>query len=266
VTMDRAPHVSPNFVDVTEVPGVGADREQLERAANRYAFAASYAHGKRVLEVACGAGPGLGLLHRQAASVVAGDLTPALLRAAHHHYATRVSLAQFDGQRLPFANDTFDVIVLFEALYYLPDAALFVAECRRVLGAGGTLIISTVNKEWPDFNPSPFSVGYHSARELAAMLESQEFTVNLFAAFPVSLDSPVKLAVSLVRRIAVRFHLIPRSMKAKQILRRLFMGALQPMPAELEPAAFPSPEPTPIESLAEPVAAHKIIYAVGIAP
>jgi cyclopropane fatty-acyl-phospholipid synthase-like methyltransferase len=58
-----------NFTPVTELPGSMVTREQLARLYHRYHTAGRYAAGKRVLEVACGAGLGLGYLVRTAESV-----------------------------------------------------------------------------------------------------------------------------------------------------------------------------------------------------
>ncbi len=49
-----------DYTTVTEVPGNQVTQEQLERMFHRYCFASNFAEGKDVLEVACGAGLGLG--------------------------------------------------------------------------------------------------------------------------------------------------------------------------------------------------------------
>lgn len=49
-----------DYTSVTELPGSQATREQQARLYHRYHTAGRYATGKRVLEVACGAGLGLG--------------------------------------------------------------------------------------------------------------------------------------------------------------------------------------------------------------
>lgn len=54
--------MSTDFLDVTELRGSAISAEQLDRLINRYTWAATYCQGKDVIEVACGAGPGLGLL------------------------------------------------------------------------------------------------------------------------------------------------------------------------------------------------------------
>ena len=103
----------------------------------RYAFAASFCRDHHVLEVGCGVGQGLGYLARVAAHVVGGDLSLGLIRQTHAHYQGRIPLAQFDAQALPFRDQSFDVVILHEAIYYLSSPQRLVAESRRVLRGNG---------------------------------------------------------------------------------------------------------------------------------
>ena len=59
---------------VTEIPGIGASREQIERFYQRYHFARQFCKEKDVLELACGAGQGLGYLAAKANSVIGADI------------------------------------------------------------------------------------------------------------------------------------------------------------------------------------------------
>ena len=254
--------VALDYTPVTETPGIGADEEQLSRLYHRYHAASGYSAGKRVLEVACGAGIGLGYLARTASAVVGGDYTRGLLRLAHHHYKGRVPLLQFDAQALPFRDHVFDTIILFEALYYLADTSGFLQECQRILSPEGTLVISIVNKEWAEFNPSPLSTNYYSASELFELLKEQGFHAELFGAFPALTGSTFQMFVSRIKRAAVKLHLIPKSMRAKQLLRRVFLGRLFPLPNELDPGIVKDAPLTPI-TLAGPVTEYKILYAIA---
>ena len=251
-----------DYSQVTEVPGIGADQEELARLAHRYQVASGYCSGKRVLEVACGAGMGLGVLARTASLVVGGDVTRDLVAAAHAHYRRRVPLLQLDAQALPFRAASFDVVVLFEALYYLARPSDFLEECRRVLTPGGTLIIGTVNREWAAFNPSPFSIRYHAGGELVELCAEHGFQAELFAAFPAGAGPSSRTIVSLIKRAAVSLRLIPKSMRAKQLLRRLFFGALTPVPMELEPQPDGDAPLTPVAP-ERPVTEYKILYAIA---
>ncbi|MGE5483894.1 MAG: class I SAM-dependent methyltransferase [Ignavibacteriales bacterium] len=254
---------SSRFTTVTETPGTGATGEQLRMLYARYKIAGELATRRDVLEVACGPGIGLGYLMSKAASVVGGDYDPSLVEIAQRHYGDRVEVIHLDAQDMPFADSSFDVVLLLEALYYLRDVEKFLREARRVLRDGGTLFICSANKEWNGFNPSPFSRAYYSAAELGELMTRSGFDVSLFAGFPVEDRGFKGRVLRLVRLIAVRFHLIPRTMRGKNILKRILYGNLTPLPAEIgeeietaadTPVALKTPGPVP---------GYKVIYAIG---
>lgn len=251
-----------DYSDVTELPGGRASREQLSRLRHRYRTAAPYCVGKDVLEVGCGAGQGLGYLAKQARRVVGADCTHANLRRAQEYYGARANLVRLDAHELPFTDASFDVLLLFEAIYYLRTPDEFLAESRRVLRPSGMLIIGTVNKDWPDFHPSPWSVHYFSAPELSERLRIHGFEVELAGAYPVSDSSHRERLLSLIKRAAVRLHLIPRTMKRRALLKRLFFGRLAPIPPELDSDAPDYNPPVPI-SAEVPEPRFKVLYAVA---
>src|SRR3990172_1075386 len=150
-----------DYSTVTEMAGDEITQEQLERLCHRYYWAGAYCDGRDVIETACVTGPGLGYLAQRTKSLRAGDYTPAILAIPQKHYNDRVELRQFDAQAMPYNDRSADVIILFEAIYYLPNAARFVGECRRVLRPGGQGLIATANQDLYDFHPSPYSHTYH---------------------------------------------------------------------------------------------------------
>jgi ubiquinone/menaquinone biosynthesis C-methylase UbiE len=102
---------------ISEFAGEPISREQLERLHDRYLWAAGYCRDADVLEVACGSGPGLGHLDRTARLLVAGDLSREALDHARRHYRGRIQLLRLDAEWLPFADASFDVVILCEAIY-----------------------------------------------------------------------------------------------------------------------------------------------------
>lgn len=252
-----------DYSPVTELPGNFASAEQLEMIHTRYHWARQHSQDKNVLEVACGPGRGLGYLAQVARSVTGGDYTEALVRAANHHYQGRIKILHLDAQQLPFSDESFDVLMLFEAIYYLPDASQFVAEARRVLRPNGVLLVCSANREWPEFNPSPLSVKYFSALELRELLMQQGFAVELKAGFEASPRTAMQHLIGSIRRLAATFHLIPGSMQGKALFKRFFYGKL----AELGPELLTSVPVRPLVSLTNfPVETYKVLYAVGTTP
>jgi SAM-dependent methyltransferase len=250
--------VTDRFVEVTELAGTDISVEQLQRMAHRYHWAALYCAQKDVVEVACGSGPGLGILQRVAHSLEAGDFSTDILAIARRHYGGRFPLTQFDAQSLPFAAASKDVIILFEAIYYVPDAARFVQECRRVLRSGGKVLIATANKDLPDFNPSPFSHRYYGAADLARLFEADGFDCELFGYLPVGTLSWRQKLLRPIKKVVVALNLMPKTMAGKKLLKRLVFGRLTPMPAELPPQVTPIDPPARIE--AQPDRTHKVLY------
>lgn len=255
--MDKA-----NFLIVTERGGELVSTAQLERFYQRYIWACGYCVGKDVLEIACGTGPGLGCLQSHARSLVAGDISESVLHVARLHYGDRVVLRQFDAVETPFADSTFDVIILFEAVYYLPDIEKFISEARRLLRFGGVLLIAMANKDLFDFNPSPFAKQYFNPPELKRLFGRYSFDTFFFAGSPVSDGGGKKYLLRWIKRVAAAMRLIPRSMKGKRFLKRLVFGRLVEMPKELDICNANYIEPVAIPNDASNFT-HQVLYCVA---
>jgi SAM-dependent methyltransferase len=250
------------YTTVTEGPGTRITREAAAMVLTRYAFAARFCVNCDVLEAACGPGIGLGYLARGARRVIGGDCTESFLRNAQRHYNGKMHLARMDAQALPFADDSFDVVVLFEAIYYLAEPGTFLQECRRVLREGGLLLISTVNPRWSGFNASPFSVRYFGAQDLQQLLENAQFDTELFTAFSVLAPTTKHRMLLRLRRLAVHLGLIPRTMKGKELLKRLTSGPLVPLANEITDDFAPTAPIIPLKGV-EGDGGHKVLYAVA---
>lgn len=252
------------YSTVTELPGQRASREQLERLFQRYHFAYQFCADKDVLEAACGAGQGLGYLAKTAKRVVGGDIDEDNLAFTRKYYAHRndVKLECFDAEQLPFQNGSFDVILLYEAVYYLPWPEKFVSEAHRVLRKNGTLIVCTTNKDWADFNPSPMSVRYFSVQELSALLRPKFPQVTCYGGFSTAPQGVKDSVISFIKRSAVNLRLMPKTMKSKELLKRLFFGRLYPLPPEIKEGMVEYAKPVLIPSDL-PNSSYKVIFAVA---
>ena len=251
-----------DYSSVTEVPGNRITREQLARMFQRYSFAARFCEGKDVLEVACGAGQGLGYLSTKARQLIGGDYTTKLVQSAKDYYKDRVGILQLDAQYLPFKGNTFDVVILFEAIYYLSRADRFLRECHRLLRGEGIILICTVNKDWSEFNPSPYSTKYFSVPELYQLIKRIFPIVDLYGSFSTSPNSARDKITALIKRIAVALHLMPRTMRGKELFKRIFFGKLIPLPNEIKTGMCEYAPAVPIscDSLNPQ---FKVIYALG---
>ncbi len=256
-----------DFLSITETPGALLNDEQLGRMALRYSLAAEMAAGRRVLEVSCGAGVGLGLLFDVAHSLTACDYSTAVLVVAQQAVGARAALCAADAQRLPYIDNAFDLILSFEAIYYLPQPASFLRECRRLLTPGGCLLLSTSNPQWPYFAPGALTVHYPTAPELTRWLHDAGFTkVELFGSLPVDQTvSRIGAMRAQVRRYVLRSGFFRHDNMLTRTLKRLSYGALTPLPALL-PASLrvdaPFAQLTPLPP-DQPDRRHRVLFALA---
>ena len=251
-----------DFTSVTEHGGELVSRAQLERFYQRYIWAGTFARDLDVLELACGTGPGLGYLQSVSRSLVAADISPQVLAAARTHYGHRVDLRLIDACKTNLDASSFDVVILFEAIYYLTDVNAFFLEMTRILRPGGRLLIATANKDLFDFNPSPFSNHYFNPPELKELLSRLGFEASFFGGSPVLTGGLKSRFIRVAKRLAARYRLIPGSMSGKRLFKRLLFGPLVTMPLELDPSnvEYAAPESIPSD---KPDTRHQVLYCIA---
>jgi ubiquinone/menaquinone biosynthesis C-methylase UbiE len=97
--------------------------------------------GWRMLDVATGAGHTALTFAGDVAHVVALDITTQMLSTTQRLAAQRglsgVAAVAGDGEDLPFAAGSFDLVTCRLALHHFPHQARAICECARVLRAGG---------------------------------------------------------------------------------------------------------------------------------
>jgi SAM-dependent methyltransferase len=250
-----------DFTTVTETWGLPASPEQLAMQYFRYRMAADLSKDRDVLEIGCGSGMGLPYLGEKARLVVGGDYTMGLLREARAQLP-KAALVRMDAQYLPFRDASLDVVLMLEMIYYVADQEAAFAECRRVLRPGGALMVCVPNPERPDFNPSPFSTHYPNAGELAALFARHGFEARVYGGFPVEVESSRDRVLAPIRHFAVRYHLIPNSMRAKAMVKRVLYGKLPTLGAVHDGMAAYS-EAVELDLSRGPQRGFKNLYAIG---
>jgi ubiquinone/menaquinone biosynthesis C-methylase UbiE len=252
-----------DYASITESPGLKVTREQLARLYHRYRFALNFVRGKDVLEVACGSGIGLGLLAKHADRIEGGDIDKRNISIAADLYRhDGIKVREMDAHALPYEKNSFDVVLLFEAIYYLEHPEVFVKEAYRILRRQGVLIICTVNRDWGDFHPSPYTYQYFSVPQLVELLGELFRNIQCYGAFSTKAGGIFEKTVSLVKRAAVGFQLIPGSLAARAYLKRVFMGPLQSLPQHIDDGMAPYEPPISISADKANVD-YKIVYAVA---
>jgi len=247
---------------VTEIAGDEITTEQLERMCHRYYWAGVYCVGKDVIEVACGTGPGLGYLAGIAKSLRAGDYTQTILNTAKRYYNDRIDLRQFDAQAIPYEDQSADIILIFEAIYYLPEPKAFVQECLRVLRPGGAVLVAIANKDLYDFNPSPHSHYYFGTVEFNELFSAYGFSVECFGYLSVHEVSIRQRILRPMKRLASALNLIPKTTGGKKWLKRLVFGSMVQMPAEIVAGQIAYRPPQSV-SLTVPDLEHKVVYCAA---
>jgi ubiquinone/menaquinone biosynthesis C-methylase UbiE len=100
--------------------------------------------GEQLLEIGAGIGTDLSQFARNGAVVTDLDLSAGHMAHAQENFALRGLQARFvhhDAERLPFDDNTFDVVYSNGVLHHTPNTRSVVAEIRRVLKPGGKTII-----------------------------------------------------------------------------------------------------------------------------
>lgn len=103
-----------------------------------------------VLDVGAGPGTYFGLVHERAprGRLIAGDLSFGMIRQAYRAANTLPTrLLTLDAQRLPFPDNTFDVVLANHMLYHVPNVEQALAEISRVLKPTGCLIAATNSQD-----------------------------------------------------------------------------------------------------------------------
>lgn len=112
--------------------------------------------GTRLLDIACGTGivARVAAQRLQGSGMVVGiDLNPAMIEVAARAAADEgVSIDWHTGnaESLPFADESFDLVTIQQALQFFPNQPAALRECLRVLVPGGTLLVgiwSTLEKQ-----------------------------------------------------------------------------------------------------------------------
>jgi ubiquinone/menaquinone biosynthesis C-methylase UbiE len=159
-----------------------------DRAFLDVALASAPAYGP-VLDLGCGPGQIAAIAVDSGMPAIGADISIGMLAVARR----RVPLATFisaDARALPLRAGSCRAIAAFYCLHHLPRAALpsALAEMRRVLPVGGTLLVAThlgageqlVASEWNDAHEL-IRITFYAKDELAALVVAAGFNVESVA-------------------------------------------------------------------------------------
>lgn len=177
------PQPTPDPSEYTTTDGpmeVPVQREAYYLALNDYVE-----DGDAVLDVGCGLGYGLDLLAIKASAVTGIDVDPKAIAWCRERDEGRnprlAGLHVYDGDRLPFEDDSFDVVTSVDVIEHVPDYHAFLRELVRV--ARRAVVVSTPNRRAEHTNPDGTPRNHWHLREwtrdeLAAILAEHPVDVE----------------------------------------------------------------------------------------
>lgn len=105
--------------------------------------------GLRVLDVGCGDGTYALPAASRGALVTAVDRSDEMLEAARQRAqgaGAQIRFERGDASRLPFDDESFDVVLAVTVLCFVEDGAPAIDEVARVLAPGGRLVLADLNR------------------------------------------------------------------------------------------------------------------------
>lgn len=127
------------------VPSLVWRAGQERRLAMIRAAAGDHLSGAAILDVGCGIGAYLSALRADSPRVFGVEAEGEYAREA----ATKGDIVQALGERLPFADDQFDLVLSHEVIEHVADDRACVREMVRVLRPGGRLVLFCPNRWYP---------------------------------------------------------------------------------------------------------------------
>lgn len=105
--------------------------------------------GKSVLDLGCAGGFMAEAMSDQGANVIGIDPAVQAVGAARAHAAASERDIRYDvgiGERLPYQDAVFDIVVCVDVLEHVADLTAVIAEIARVLKPGGIFLFDTINR------------------------------------------------------------------------------------------------------------------------
>ncbi len=146
---------------------------------------------RRILDIGCGDGT-LTFKLAQGSDLVCGiddallPLRLARRELGRHRMAREPLLSSADARRLPFADETFDCVVLADVIEHIDTPDIVISEARRVLRRGGQILLTTPKRQ--DADPGH---EYH-CREYTAV-ELRELLSTWFSGVAVQVFRPAAM-------------------------------------------------------------------------
>ena len=168
------------------LPDVPEENYWFRRHLVVYEWIAARAHGRRVVDLACGEGYGSAVLGRTAASVVGVDANP----EAHEHARLKYTRGNvsFERTMIELWDGDADCVVFLQTIEHVQDADAVLERIRTLVGPGGVAYVSTPNvltlaPEGAERSGNPWHVHEYRAEEFRDLCERHFGQVDLLGLF-----------------------------------------------------------------------------------
>ena len=125
------------------LPDVPEENYWFRRHLVVYEWIAARAHGRRVVDLACGEGYGSAVLGRTAASVVGVDANPEAFEHARLKYTS--ANVGFERTMIELWDGDADCVVFLQTIEHVQDADAVLERIHALIGPGGVAYVSTPN-------------------------------------------------------------------------------------------------------------------------
>jgi SAM-dependent methyltransferase len=164
------------------LPDVPAENYWYRRHLAVYEWIAARAHGRRVVDLACGEGYGSAVLARTATSVVGVDANPEAFEHARLKY-TRPGLS-FERDMIETWSGDVDCVVFLQTIEHVQDPDAVLERVRELIGRDGVAYVSTPNvltlaPEGQERSGNPWHVREYRPQEYRALCERHFSRVDL---------------------------------------------------------------------------------------
>lgn len=185
------------------IPEVGTDDEKYCGHLIFYDFMSKYVNSKIVLDDGCGTGYGAFFLTSSNPTKIIGlDRSLEAVSYANKNYRKpELSYIVGDGTKLPFENQTFDVITSSQVIEHVPEYKAYLNEAFRVLKEPGLLLLGTPNKQTfnPNGPPMPFHYKEFLVNDITSVLHDYFEDVSVLGQYNVKRSQKKNARFRLIR-------------------------------------------------------------------
>jgi len=179
-----------------------------------------------VLEIGTGEGYGTAMLANSCKKITGIDVDKNVVEYSNVKYGQgNCSFLHYDGTKIPFNDDTFDIAISFQVIEHVVDDVNFISEAARILKKGGSLYLTTPNKITrlkPGQKPwNRYHIREYSQIEMADLLKRCFSEVDVFGVGGTELVHRMEanrikqgFIIALALRMGIR-KLLPETLDAK---------------------------------------------------